>query len=74
VLYILKIIDCYECRAGVLELVVRAASEKHARELAFNQAEHEQGREDWLDSSGSTCEALEANGPPEVIISYTDLP
>lgn len=73
-IFLLKVIDAYELRMGMLEAVIRASSEKHARQIAFEQAEHDLGREDWLDSAKSTCEALAPNGNPEIILCYTPYP
>jgi hypothetical protein len=46
--------------------VVRASSELHARQLACEEC-GEEGKEVWLDASKTRCEAIEPNGPPEVL-------
>jgi hypothetical protein len=50
----------------VHHIVVRASSELHARQLASTNC-GEEGPAFWLDSVASTCEAIDPNGPPQVI-------
>lgn len=72
-LFVLKIVDQYFLRSGVLEAVVRAGSESEARSLVYKLAEHDMGCEEWLDASKSTCEPLDPNGESEVIIAEIEL-
>ena len=46
--------------------VVRAADESEARELASEDCGDE-GREVWLDSTITSCDVLDSNGPSHVI-------
>jgi hypothetical protein len=47
-------------------MIIRASSEKHAREIASRESLGDDSVT-WLDSVYSTCEAIDPNGPPEVI-------
>jgi hypothetical protein len=50
----------------VRHIAIRASSELHARQLASSNC-GEEGPAIWLDSITSTCEAIDPNGPPQVI-------
>lgn len=73
-LFLLKLVDDYELRMGILECVVRASGEQHARQIAYEEAKHDRDREEWLDPAKSTCEVLDPNGKPEVIMAYIPFP
>jgi len=49
----------------VVEIVVRAASELHARVVA-SKSHGLEGPWCWLNESITSCEAIEPNGPPAV--------
>jgi hypothetical protein len=51
----------------VFGFVVRASSEVHARQLASAQS-GEEGSGVWLDAAKTRCEAIDPNGPPEVLL------
>ena len=47
--------------------VVRAGDEKSARDLAANKC-GEEGREHWISPATSTCDELQQDGDPGIVI------
>jgi len=67
-IYMLKRIDQGDSwSAGTWELVVRASSATHARQIAAESDKDNYPFVDWLDDTETTVEAVDPNGPPAVL-------
>lgn len=56
----------YDCTH---EMLIRAASPKAARRIAYEASTGDQGKNVWLDCAKSTCERLREDGAVGVIIT-----